>query len=107
MIPEDLPDEIKEAMKKMGISGMGVMQLDKGKCECDRCKGKTISSHYGVKDETFNKWVKEMICDMVMTNDKVKILDKWFVGKDELQDVRVKVLAYSAACERFMMMEMD
>jgi len=55
----------------------------------------TVPAHYGVTDSQYDKMMKEILCDMIMNNEKSTTLDKFF-SKLSAED-RVKVLAYSEA----------
>ena len=100
-IPKDIQEKINDLLRNnKGISG--VIEIHKQKNN-----ETNVNEHYGVSNKTFTLWIKQIICDMVMTNDKTKILDKWFNKDDELQETRVKVLAFNAAEKYFMRMEMD
>lgn len=93
-----LLDKIKDLINKAGRNGheVGGCSIDLNK-ESDR--EESISAHYGIKDSQFMMWIKEMLCDMIMLNKKAEILTKWFKKDDELNETRVKVLAFAEASE--------
>lgn len=55
----------------------------------------TITAHYGVKIEDYEKWVEDMLIDFIRMKNKTKVIDKWFSKFDN--DDRVKIFAYMDA----------
>jgi len=66
--------------------------------------GGTVSAHYGLKANEFDKLTKDILCDMIQLNDKTKVLDKWFPAEFLLPKnggiIRCRALAYASAMAR-------
>lgn len=62
----------------------------------------SINAHYGVSQKQFDLWIKLIICDMVMSDNKSEVLDKWFINNAKIDnEVKAKVAAYLIASECF------
>jgi len=55
----------------------------------------SLTDHYGVKEEEIILITQKMMCDMIMSNTKAEVLDKWFPTLSA--NDRCKVEAYKQA----------
>lgn len=58
----------------------------------------TIFEHYGVKEEEFQKWIQEILIDLIRHPSYNDSLDKWF--KELSGEGRVKVFCFCEAIIR-------
>lgn len=62
-------------------------------------KDVTVSGHYGVKYDDFQKWKQHMLADLHLNQRKSDVLDKWF---SELKaEDRAKIFAFACAIKFF------
>jgi hypothetical protein len=80
IIPIDITEIIKDAMAH---------------------KQDTIYGYYGMKESDFESIWKEMLYDMLKAKAKNDVLDKWFKTEVPMNEIRLRVVAYSKADEMF------
>ena len=71
------------------------MEFLKGHLEGE---SRTINAHYGVKEGKYEQWVKEILSDLVLSEDKSNVIDKHF-PKLSSED-RVKIMAFAEAINK-------
>lgn len=65
----------------------------------------SMHAHYGVSEEEFDTWVREMFIEMVKRPLKTDVLDKFF--KDLPGEVRCKIFAYYTAQHQYSHADLD